>query len=113
MISKVNENSVMLSRFKCLSISACGFLTLEYFDEVFGGHRRFVIVDLATGVYILSWCSSLCWLVEHFAREWVLNVMSNIIISHCYDVRSRYTIFPYDLVSMTDISLMTIISIPI
>jgi len=109
-VSKVEENLGVFVRFENWSIGGGG-ITLKDVDDVGGGSLSSLIVDLTSGIDILTW-SSLCgWLVENLTWEWVFSAVGNIIVGKMDDLVLWDTVLLQDLVSVAGISLMSVVAV--
>lgn len=78
-VSKVKEDLRVLVRLENWSTSSGG-ITLKDVDDVGSGGLSSTIVDLTSGINIISLSTLWGWLVENLAWEWVLSAVGNIIV---------------------------------
>ena len=82
-------------------------LTLDDSQEILWSDISSSIVNLAASVDILS-----IGFIEDLSWEWVLRIVSNVIIGKSYDVLWVKSMLDKDLIGMANVSLMSIVAVP-
>jgi hypothetical protein len=111
-VSKVKENLRVLVRFEDWSSGSCS-ITLKDVDDVVRGYLSTSIVDLTSGIDIVTWSTLSGWLVEQFTWEWVLSAVGNIIVGKVDDLVLWDTVLLQELVGVASISLMSVVAVTI
>jgi len=113
-IREEDEDVVSGGGFKnFLSLLLEGFRSLKDIQEVLGSDVSTRVVDLDSSIDILSWSSSISGLVEDLSWEWVGFTVGNIVISENDDVVFVETVVNQRLISMEDISLMSVVVVSV
>jgi hypothetical protein len=107
-ISEVDKDVVLGSGLEDLLATNSSGIASEDSEEISGVDISSLIIDLDASINILSFLQKRR-LVENLAGEGVFRVIGDIIVSHSDDVFRGKSVSLQDLISMEDISLMSVV----